>query len=90
MATSNPKEPGNDTDLLVDDMPSTEPPATGSWECPGTYQPKLYEPFLRQIADLTGTRVTYNELGHKVDVLGNNAAVVEQTINRLMHLHSAL
>lgn len=80
----------NTTDLLVDDLPSTESPATGSWECPHTYEPDRYAPFLNYIADLTGTRVTYDELGHKVDVLGKNAAVVEQTIERFTHLHSAL
>lgn len=84
------QEPEESTDLLVDDVSSIEPPVTGSWECPGTYQPKSYEPFLKHIADLTGTRVTYDGLGDKVDVLGKNATIVEQTIDRLVHLHSAL
>jgi hypothetical protein len=74
----------------VDDLPSTEPPVTGSWECPPSYEPDRYAPFLKHIADLTGTRVTYDELGNKVDVWCKNAAVVEQTIDRLVHLHSAL
>lgn len=77
-------------DLLRDEVPIAEPPATGSWECPGTYHPDRYEPFLKHIADLTGTRITYDELGHKVDVLGKDAAVVEQTIKRLVNVHSAL
>ncbi|GAM33709.1 hypothetical protein TCE0_013r00815 [Talaromyces pinophilus] len=83
-------------DLLRDDPPSSEhpehpvPPATGSWECPPTYDPDRYAPFLNHIADLTGTRVTYDELGNKIDVLGKDAAVVEQTIDRLVHLDAAL
>lgn len=80
-------------DLLRDDLPSSAhpaPPATGSWECPPSYEPDRYAPFLKHIADLTGTRVTYDELGNKVDVLGKDAAVVEQTIDRLVHLDAAL
>ena len=83
-------------DLLRDDPPNSEhpehpePPATGSWECSPTYDPDRYAPFLNHIADLTGTRVTYDELGNKVDVLGKDTAVVEQTIDRLVHLDSAL
>jgi hypothetical protein len=77
-------------DLLRDDLPKTEPPATGSWDCPPSHQSDRYAPFLKHIADFTGTSVTYDELGHKVDILGKNAAVVEQTIDRLTHLHSAL
>ncbi|EEA18637.1 hypothetical protein TMatcc_010817 [Talaromyces marneffei ATCC 18224] len=90
MATANPKTLEKVTDWFLDDLPSTEPPATGSWDCPPNYHQDRYAPFLKHIADVTGTKVTYDALGHKVDVLGKDATVVEQTIERLTYLHSAL
>lgn len=82
--------PEKATDLLLDGLPNIEQPATGSWECPSNYHPDRYAPFLKHIADLTGTQVTYDELGDKVDVLGKDAAIVQETIDRLTHMHSAL
>ena len=77
--------------LLREEHLDSGPPATGSWECRPNYRPTRYTLLLlKYLAELTGTTITYDEDCNKFDVSGKDEAVVQQTVERVVNLHTAL
>ncbi|EED13399.1 conserved hypothetical protein [Talaromyces stipitatus ATCC 10500] len=75
--------------LLLDDL-EDEPSISKNWECPPDFRKERYAPFLQLLAWKTGTKIAHDEFIEAVVVAGEDEAVIDDAIEQLTNIYSAL